>query len=75
MPSDQNSFKKFCFLIYDGISFFGFASYKLNRLKGQEPKWYDCFLDRQWLSVKLVTLYIIVHVVVQQLLLVGDVKS
>ena len=68
MPPAKNGCKNFCFLIYDGISFFGFAGYKLKRLKGQEPKWYDRFFDRQWLSVNLVMLYIVLHVVVQQLM-------
>jgi hypothetical protein len=35
------SWKDYAYLIFDGLSFFGFSGFKLNRLKGKAVKWYD----------------------------------
>ena len=42
-------FQTCLFLLWDDNVFFGFAHYKLPRLKGIKPRWYDRFKNPIWL--------------------------
>ena len=43
----------FIFMIWDGLGFFGFSPNKINRLKGQPPRWWDRFFNFKYMAVHL----------------------
>ena len=53
---------RYCKLITDGLGFFDFDEFKLNRLKGVKPSWNDKFKNFKWVFKNIV--YFVVVVIV-----------
>jgi hypothetical protein len=67
--------KEILFLFWDGFGFFGFDDNKLNRLKGQAPRWYDPFCNWRWMIGNIVAVGIVAYILVTELGEFGHVKS
>ena len=51
-------------LLFDGLGFFGFDEFKLNRLKGIPPKWTDRFWAKNWLASNLIMLALVLFILI-----------
>ena len=57
-------FKKFLFYYWDGISFFGFADYKIKRMRGIPAGWFDKFTHPKNLIMYLVNTSIMAWILI-----------
>ena len=67
--------KKFLFYYWDGISFFGFGDYKLRRMRGVAPGWFDKFTHPKNLIMYLVNTSIMCWILYTQIGKLGTQKS
>ena len=61
---DFEHWKKYLFLMWDGITFFTFTIYKLKRLNGQSPTWRDraCHPYNWFIFVTFVTVAVYITI-------------
>ena len=73
--SSSSVFKNYAFMIYDGMGFFDFHFNKLPRLRGHQESIMDKFRDRKKIASFLVFFCVAVVVVIQEIAIVGTVKT
>jgi hypothetical protein len=70
----QQSLKDQLFMIWDGLSFFGFAEWKLERVKGAPQRWHDRFTSKYWMVTYILGLALVMYVLIGQILNFGEIK-
>lgn len=68
-------FKNNVFFFYDGVAFFGFADYKLKRLKGNKPTYCDKFSTKHNIVMYLMAVSIVGWVMYNNLNKIGTIKT
>ena len=65
----------FFFFYFDGIAFFGFADFKLRRLRGSPPSFFDRLFSPKFMLIKFGCLIVLIMILVSQISDYGKLKS
>jgi hypothetical protein len=74
IPDWKERWQKYMFFFYDGVSFFGFADYKLGRIRGKSPSWCDKCHSKAMIPLVFV-IFIQVYVFVSEFWLIGKLRN
>ena len=66
---------EYIYLLWDGMTFFGFDDNKIKRLDGVKPRWYDRFTNKRWLLFNFTFVAAFMAVCVSEFNLLGNIKS
>ena len=61
------SFKKYAFITWDGLGFFGFDDTKLARLRGAPVKVTDKFKSKKWVLTGIILFSVVIFVMATEL--------
>ena len=66
--------KEYIWMLWDGLTFFGFDDTKLARLNGVPTSYLDKFKNKKWLSTSILGVTIVTYVILSSASKLGTVK-